>query len=89
MAGARGHGDRKGRHYYTRPKCPFVYSSGGACPRHVPLRSPCPFLTIRPPGSMSQQLWVHCHELHDLLVLALTQTELGCRDRLFHLAGMT
>ena len=47
------------------------------------------FLTIRPPGSTSQQLWMLFHELPDLFVLALTQTELGCRDRLFHLAGMT
>src|SRR2546427_3907191 len=34
-------------------------------------------------------LWMLCHELPDLLVLALTQPELGCRDRLFYLAGMT
>src|SRR3989442_13448136 len=30
-----------------------------------------------------------CHELPDLLVLALTQPELSCCDRLFYLAGMT
>src|SRR6266567_2257147 len=30
-----------------------------------------------------------CHELPDLLVLALTQPELGCSDCLFYLAGMT
>src|SRR5260221_5898596 len=34
-------------------------------------------------------LWGSCDELPDLLVLTLAQAELGCCDRLFHLAGMT
>src|SRR5260370_33347644 len=34
-------------------------------------------------------LWVSCDELPDLLVLTLAQAELGCFDRLVHLAGMT
>jgi len=38
----QGHGGDKPRHYYTRPKCPFVYSSGDPCGRHVPLPPPCP-----------------------------------------------
>ena len=42
MAGARGHGDRKGRHYYTRTGISVVYSSGGACPRHaLAVAMPC------------------------------------------------
>src|SRR6266851_4987488 len=37
------HGDRKGRHYYTRmkPLLRPLYSSGDPCGRHVSLWSPC------------------------------------------------
>jgi len=33
--GISGHGDRKGRHYYTRKQAKASYSSGDPCGRHV------------------------------------------------------